>query len=155
MLVIIGIGQSLRGDDAVGLSVVQMWQDTHPATAQKVRVELAENPGVGLLNLLEGAAYAVIVDAVQSNAAPGTVHSLQENELAAFVAGSDSAHGWGVAETLKLGRQLYPENLPDQINLIGIEVGQVDLGAGISPEVVAALPKCVALLQKKIGARLS
>jgi hypothetical protein len=52
---IIGIGQTLRGDDAAGIAAVSLWQKTFPASAGQphIIVELIELPGIGLLNLLE------------------------------------------------------------------------------------------------------
>jgi len=152
MIVVIGIGQSLRGDDEAGLAVVRLWSETLQRVEwdPNLRVELVESPGVALLNLLEGSDAAVLVDAVQSGAKPGTLHKLCENDLGAFMAGADSAHGWGVAETLALGRQLSLETLPLKILIIGIEVGQVEVGAGLSPEVASALPDAVLLISKTV-----
>jgi hydrogenase maturation protease len=150
MIVIVGIGQSLRGDDAVGLTAVQLWKDTHPATAKKVRVELAENPGVSILGLLENADTAILVDAVNSGSLQGIIHILKEEELATFVDGSDSAHGRGVAETLVLGRKVDTESMPDEIILIGIEIGQTKFGEGLSPEVLDVIPDAVHAIQKTL-----
>ena len=119
-IVVIGIGQTLRGDDGAGLEAVRRWQEKYPATAARVRVELSELPGLGLIDLLSGADAAVIVDAVQSeSAAPGTVLRLGPEEAAAFTPGSGSAHGWGAAETLTLGRTLDPSLAGCRITLIG------------------------------------
>ena len=53
--------------------------------------------------------------------------------------GSGSAHGWGVAETLALGRRLQPEKMPARVDILGIEAGDVHLGEGLSPEVAMAM----------------
>jgi hydrogenase maturation protease len=153
---IIGIGQSLRGDDAVGLSAVRLWVDTFHADSlpQGVQVELAELPGIGLLNLLQGVHYAVLVDAVHSGAMPGTIHRLTEVQLESFTDGSGSAHGWGVAETLSLGRQLEPTNLPPDLILIGIEAGQLCLGEALSPDVASSLPEVARLIEQYVSAAL-
>ena len=103
---LIGIGQSLRGDDAAGLEAVRLWQAQYPQTAQKLQVELSELPGLALLDRLDGMEAAILVDAVQSRATPGTIQRLGPEELAAFSTDAQSAHGWGVAETLALGRSL-------------------------------------------------
>jgi hydrogenase maturation protease len=149
-IAILGIGQSLRGDDGAGLAAVQLWSETHPATAEATRVELVESPGVGLLNLLEGVDTAILVDAVQSGAPPGTLHNLTEESLAAFLAGSDSAHGWGVAETLALGRKVAPNEMPSEVILIGIEVENITLGEEISPQIEAVLPEVAQLIEEII-----
>jgi len=149
IITIIGIGQSLRGDDAAGLESVRLWQETYQSkhSSSTVKVELAELSGISLLNLLEGSQAAILVDAVHSSARPGTIHILAENQLEAFTQGSGSAHGWGVAETLSLGRQLKPSAMPDQLVLIGIEAGQLQLGNDLSPEVRAALPEAARLVE--------
>jgi hydrogenase maturation protease len=154
MIAVIGIGQSLRGDDGAGLAAVRLWRVTHASTAQapNIRVELVENPGIGLLYLLEGNDTAILVDAVQSGAKPGKLHCLVESDIAAFLDDAGSAHGWGVAETLALGRLINPEDLPTKLVLIGIEAGGMELGEDLSPEVAAALPKVVRLIEERIKA---
>ncbi|HEX7541063.1 MAG TPA: hydrogenase maturation protease, partial [Anaerolineales bacterium] len=72
-ILILGIGQSLRGDDAAGLEAVRLWQAQHPDSAAQVQVELYELPGLAMLDLLEGMDAAILVDAVQTSAPAGTV----------------------------------------------------------------------------------
>jgi hydrogenase maturation protease len=153
---VIGIGQSLRGDDAAGLAAVRLWQQTFQPTAKRpnIIVELAELPGIGLLSLLEGATTAILVDAVRSNTLSGTIHILTENQLVTFESEAKSAHGWGVAETLALGRKLTPSSMPKKLVLIGIETGQLDIGDGLSPEVEMALPEAANLIERYVGSEL-
>jgi hydrogenase maturation protease len=148
---IIGIGQSLRGDDAAGLAAVRLWQETYHVTQPNVQVELAELPGIGLLSLLEGASVAILVDAVHSGSRVGTVHVLAENQFEIFIDGAGSAHGWGVAETLSLGRKLMPSAVPEHLILIGIEAGQLNLGEALSPEVESALPEVARLIEHYVS----
>jgi hydrogenase maturation protease len=147
---VLGIGQSLRGDDAAGLEAVRLWQQRFPGSAARVRVEIHELPGVGLLDMLEGVVAAVIVDAVKSKAPAGTLMRLGQEELASFEPGTGSAHGWGVAETLHLGYQLYPELANCQITLIGIVGGQFDMGEVLSPNVRKVLPKAAQLIENEV-----
>lgn len=153
---VIGIGQSLRGDDAAGLAAVRLWIETYQSLRHHpgIQVELAELPGTGLLELLEDASCAVLVDAVSSGAIPGTLHQLTEDQLDTFSSGSGSAHGWGVAETLALGRQVFPSQLPKKLVLIGIEVGQLFIGENLSPEVEISLPEAARLIEQHVRAAL-
>jgi hydrogenase maturation protease len=149
---IIGIGQSLRGDDAAGLAAVRMWEKTFQVNNERphVQVELTELPGIGLLSLLEGARIAILVDAVRSGARAGTIFELTENQLETFSKDAGSAHGWGVAETLSLGRKLMPSTLPGKLILIGIEAGQLNLGETLSPEMETALPEVARLIERHV-----
>jgi hydrogenase maturation protease len=149
-ITIIGIGQSLRGDDAAGLEAVRLWREKYPQTASRLRVELSELPGLGLLDLLEGAEMAVLVDALQADAAPGTLIRLGPDELASFGPDARSAHGWGVAETLRLGRSLNPSLAQCRVTLIGIVGEDFAPGAGLSPEVRLALEQAADLIETEI-----
>jgi hydrogenase maturation protease len=155
-IVVIGVGQSLRGDDAVGEEAVRRWQEKYAETAARtgIRTETSELPGLSLLDLLEGSQAAVIVDAVHSSAPAGTLHRLGPDDLAAFTPDAASAHGWGVAETLLLGRRLYPALANCRITLIGVEAGQLEMGAGLSPEVRDGLDASCDLIEKEVQSNL-
>jgi hydrogenase maturation protease len=154
---IIGIGQSLRGDDGAGLAAVNLWYKNYQARISRpnIQLELAELPGIELLSLLEGARVAILVDAVHSDSKAGTVHVLTENQLESFKDGAGSAHGWGVAETLSLGRKLLPSAFPVKLILIGIEAGQLHLGETLSPQVEAELPEVARLIEQYISTELA
>jgi hydrogenase maturation protease len=149
---ILGIGQSLRGDDEVGLEIVRRWRNTHGADYPHISIEAetAESPGLSLLGLIAGLDAAILVDAVQSGAPPGTLHKLTQEDLLDFGEGTGSAHGWGAAETLSLGRQLSQEDLPERIFIIGVEAVQFELGEGISPAVEASIPKAIDMINQVI-----
>jgi hydrogenase maturation protease len=149
-ILILGIGQSLRRDDAAGLEVVRLWQAQHPDSASQVQVELSELPGLALLDLLEGMNAAILVDSVQSSASAGTVIRLGPDELASFNSDARSAHGWGVAETLRLGRSLVPSLAKCRVTLIGIVGKDFSIGAGLSHEVRTALEEAANMVEREI-----
>ena len=132
---------ALRGDDAAGIEAVRQWANIYSATASRgrVTVQYGELPGLALLAMLEGFDAAVVVDALEATAPAGTIYRLNPDELASFSTGSKSAHGWGVAETLQLGRQL--QTLPEHVRipLVGIVAAQMELGQPISSQVAKAL----------------
>jgi hydrogenase maturation protease len=152
-ITVIGIGGSLRGDDAAGLEAVRLWRERFPGTATRpeVRTETRELPGLNLLEMLQDMDAAVLVDAVHSpSASPGTLVRVGPDELSSFTPGTGSAHGWGVAETLQLGRALDPALAACRITLIGIVGGSFEPGAGLSPEVRAALDLAVEAIEAEI-----
>ncbi len=150
-IILLGIGQSLRGDDAAGLEAVRLWQKTHPATAAnpRLRVEQAGMPGLELIDLLADADCALLVDAIQSGAAPGTLHLVKLEQIVSFDAGSGSAHGWGVAETIALARELH-YSLPEQIFILGIEAASFEMGAPINTAVADSLARAAEMIEERI-----
>lgn len=154
-IAVIGLGQSLRGDDAAGLEAVRLWQHQYPDSAALVRLELSELPGLGLLDLLDGLDAAVLVDALHRPGEAGPLLCLRPDELGAFTSNSQSAHGWGVAETLLLGLSVRPTLARCRIRLIGIPGEQFNLGAGLSPLVQAGMDQAAALIEKEVNALLA
>ena len=140
----------MRGEDSAGLEAVRMWQAKFPQTAGRVRVETTESPGLALLELLDGMDAAILVDAAQTSAPAGTVIHLGPDELSAFTPGTGSAHGWGVAEALQLGLVLDPALAQVRVTLIGIVGKDFSIGAGLTPEVLAALVEVVERIEKEL-----
>lgn len=157
MIVVVGIGQTLRGDDGAGIRAVQRWQVEFPQTSKnpQVLVELEELPGLSLLDRLTGSEAAILVDAVRSGAPPGCLHRLEISDLDAFRPESNSAHGWGVAETLFLGSQLFPDDLPEKVVLVGVEAGDMHLGDELSQEVSGTLLAAAEMIESIIAEMLA
>jgi hydrogenase maturation protease len=153
-LIIIGIGQTMRGDDSVGMCVVKDWEQQYPETAAHVLVSISFQPlpGLGLLDQLSGYETAILVDAVLGGPriSPGSLLYLGPEDLASFTRGTGSAHGWGVAESLKLAETLKRKDIPEQITILGVGGQQVDIGADLSPEVADALPDAVEALNRLV-----
>jgi hydrogenase maturation protease len=145
---VIGLGPSLRGDDSAGPLAVARWRERRTTESRPpVEVVCLEAPGLGLLEVMAGARKVVLVDAVSSGAPPGRVHSISAEALAAFKSDSRSAHGWGVGETLALARLVCPERLPEDLNIVGIEIENLDPGQELSPAVAASLDAAADLIE--------
>jgi len=149
---VIGIGQTLRGDDAVGLEAVHSWQKRYPETADRrdIRVEFCELPGLALIDILDDLEAVILVDAVKSYSIPGTIHKIQPDQLSAFTPDSRSAHGWGLAETLQLDRKLNPSRQDISIQLIGTEAEQTELGSALNKSVMQANPEVCEAIKEKV-----
>lgn len=129
-ILLIGVGNELRGDDAVGLLIAR-------------RIQALNLPGVavlewnreasGLMELWQNVSMVLLVDAVCSGNPPGTLHRwdavgapLPADCFAA------SSHSLGVAQTVELARVL--DRLPPRLIVYGVEAKQFAIQAGLSPE---------------------
>jgi hydrogenase maturation protease len=151
-IVLVGVGQSLRSDDGAGMVAVHSWRSKYPwyLGNSNLRVEIEQLPGLALLDLIRDAEAAIIVDAVHSGSPAGTIHHVTLNQLSSNASGANTAHGWGVAETLALGAKLFPEALPPEIILLGIEGERFDPGDTLSPSVQRNLPELIDLIESHI-----
>lgn len=149
-VIVLGIGQLLRGDDAIGVTVVEEWADWYPEWSKHPLVATAFEPlpGLALLDHISGYTTAILVDAVLGGPGvdPGALLYLTPEDLDGFTRGIGSAHGWGVAETLKLGQALGMADLPEKIIILGIGGIQVEIGAPLSPEVAQVIPQAATTL---------
>jgi len=150
-LVVIGLGQEVRGDDGAGIRIVRDWRAKFPCTSEipEVRVEISGLPGLDLLSLMEEAQAAILVDAVHEGSVPGRLYELNDEQVSAFSEGAQSAHGWGIAETLALAKTIQ-HKLPKRLAILAIGSNHFDLGANLSPQVEGAIPRAVEHLQEMV-----
>jgi hydrogenase maturation protease len=142
-VVVVGMGNSYRGDDGVGLAVAERLRDTAPRGVQVVDCD--QEP-TRLLDAWEGADAVVVVDALASADEPGTLHryDVSREPLPARIFRS-STHAFGVPDTIEVGRALG--RLPAQVIVYGIEGESFDTGHGLSERVAAAVePAAAAVL---------
>ncbi len=147
---LLGLGHEMAGDDEIGLVLIRSWQEQHGAKYSKVgvEVEFLDSPGVNLLGALAGLDAAVLAAAVSSGASLGWVHQFREPGLGEILRNSGRGSVRGALETLSLGRQLVPEDLPEELTLIGIEGAAFTLGEGLSPAVRAAIPEAIQVINQ-------
>ena len=96
-----------------------------------------------------GAENVVVVDAVRSGAAPGTLHRLDAHERplpSQFF--NYSTHAFSVAEAVEMSRAL--DQLPPHLSVYGIEGKDFAAGEGLSVEVEAGARKAVEQILKEI-----
>jgi hydrogenase maturation protease len=147
---VIGLGQPLGGDDAIGLEVVR-----------RLRAEGAQ-PGLELMEvaepsrlvpLLGGADRVILVDAALGGDDPGRVRTFEAEELPRLSGRLLSTHGVGVVEALELMRVLAPEAKGQRITIVAVAIsGTLRRGEKLSPEVAAAVPVAVRAVQDLIAA---
>ena len=138
--VVIGVGNPYRRDDGVGLAVVDALRHYNLPG-----VVLAESDGepTRLLDLWSGADLAIVVDATRTRAGrPGHIHRRSLRHPSIKGAGAATSHAMDFGEAVALAAAL--DRLPRVLLLFAVEVADISLGTGLSPEVAAAVPIVVA-----------
>ncbi|MBL9168828.1 MAG: hydrogenase maturation protease [Verrucomicrobiales bacterium] len=150
-ILLLGLGNDFRGDDGVGRVVARRLAQTEwPGVT--VREESGE--GVTLMEAWKYADSVILVDAVQSGDAPGTIHRLDaraQSIPANFF--HYSTHAFSVAEAVELARAL--NQLPPRLILYGIEGRDFSDGERISPEVAAAMDELLGRVRQEIQSILA
>lgn len=135
-VVVVGVGNRLRGDDGIGLAVAASLDGRVP---DGVDVVPCEQEPSRLIEAWRGAETAVVIDAVRSGAEPGTLHRFDASEHAipGRLFRSSSTHAFGVGEAIELARALG--SLPGRIVVHGVEGGEFAAGEGLTAPVEAAV----------------
>jgi hydrogenase maturation protease len=151
---IIGLGNPLISDDSVGLRVAQ---DLRATLAERDDVEVTEDywGGLRLMERMIGYDRAIVVDAICTGAAPGTIHHLTTNMISTQK--SASAHDVNLPTALAFGRHAGAQLPRDEdVYLMGIEAEDViNFSDECTPAVAAAIPiavqEVIQLLESMLG----
>ena len=135
-LLILGLGNLLCRDDGLGALVAQTIAETR-VVPDGVLVLDGGTLGLSLLPYLEDAERAVLVDAVQADAPPGTLVRLEGDEVGPAVAARLSVHQVGVSDLVEAAR--WRGRLPPSLVLLGLVPESTELGVGLTPPVQASL----------------
>jgi hydrogenase maturation protease len=127
--------------------VARRLRDSH-LTALRV----VEHPGepLDLIEQWSGAGSAIVIDAVQSGAEPGTIHALDASSTRIPIElFKGSTHAFGLADAVELARAL--DRLPPSLLVYGIEGKSFSAGLGLTTEVERAVRSLVGRLRDHYG----
>jgi hydrogenase maturation protease len=139
-LLVLGLGNVLLEDDGVGGAAIALLGDRYVAP-DDVRVFDGGTLGLALLPYIEDADAVILVDAVRTDAPPGTFVRLDGDDVPPAVAMRLSPHQVGVADLLDGARWL--DRYPRRLVLLGLVPESMELAVGLSPRVRPALPDLV------------
>ena len=145
MILVIGIGNPTRGDDAAGLAVARRIREAAPG---HVTVTELAGDQLALLDAWTGAREVYLIDAVCSGGTPGTVYRFDAAEPLTVHFWHCGTHTFSLADVIELARALG--RLPARLTGFGIEGATFEPGAPLSPEVEAAVEAVTALLLREL-----
>lgn len=140
-VLILGVGNSLLGDEGVGIHVVRAIREIY---RDQGSIEYIDG-GTLSFTLAEPIARAdglIVVDAARMNSSPGTVKVFHDTEMDRYLKGNrQSVHEVSLTDLLDIAR--LTESLPKKRSLIGIEPRSIDWNESLSPEVQPAVDRAI------------
>ena len=138
---ILGLGNVLMGDDALGPTVIGTLAARYQFP-ESVEVHDLGTPGLDLHPHLVDRDLIVLVDVVRSDGAPGSVRTYDKAALLRHPPQArTSPHDPGVKESLLALEFLG--GAPAEVILVGVVPGEVGYEVGLTPGVRAAIPEVV------------
>ena len=136
----------MMGDDAAGPAVIDRLEGR---VAPSVALVESVGDATHLLETWRDAGLAIIVDAVVSGGAVGSIQRIDGMEGFPSAWRSESTHLVGLAEAIDLGAAVGVR--PDAMVVYGIEIGRVEPGVELSSAVDTAADEVAASIVRLGG----
>jgi hydrogenase maturation protease len=140
-ILVLGIGNLLLGDEAVGVRLVEALEQ-HYLLPPHVEVLDGGTSGMDLMEVMANRDHLIVADAVITGAAPGSVVVLHVDEIPAMFRQKMSPHQLGLADVL-MALRLTGE-FPRRLTLIGVVPESLAPGIGLTQTVSQAIAPALA-----------
>ena len=146
-IVVIGVGNALRGDDGAGIAVAARVRARKP---EGVDVRICRLEPSRLIDALGGAEVAILIDAVATGAAAGSIHRFDASDTPVPSRElRSSTHALGIGESLELARTLG--RLPRRTIVFGVEGSEFATGTEMSRAVQAGVGQAAEAVLEEVA----
>lgn len=145
---IIGIGNVLMGDDALGPYLISLLQSRWE-WPEAVELVDAGTPGPELSLIMQPFKSIIVIDAIDIGAAPGTLARLSREQIMAAVSAKQTPHDPGL--TAALQQLELMESGPAEIVLLGAAPDRTNLNTGLSKSMRSALPGLLEMVIQELA----
>ncbi len=131
MIGVIGIGNTLRGDDGIGISVLLQLQKKFPGNTNLAFINFGA-AGLDLVNIISEYPIVLLIDAVDAGLEAGALRIFRLEEADYKSAYENfSTHELTLPGLFQLYRGL---GLSVKVLIAGIQIKKAEYGEGLSPE---------------------
>lgn len=147
---ILGVGNLLLSDEGVGVRAIEALEQRF-VFPPGVTLQDGGTSGMELLEVMASRALIIVVDAVKSDSAPGSLFMLEDDDVPAFFSQRLSPHQLGLADVLMALR--LTDEFPQRLVLLGIEPESLAPGMALTPTVARAMEGAIAQVVRLLAAR--
>ncbi len=140
-ILVLGIGNLLLGDEAVGVRIVEALEQRYSLPAH-VEVLDGGTSGMELMEAMANRDHLIVADAVLTGCAPGSVAVLHDEEIPALFTRKVSPHQLGLSDVLMALR--LTDEFPQRLTLVGVVPESLEPGIGLTPVVSQAIEPALA-----------
>lgn len=144
---IVGVGSPF-GDDQLGWRVAELLKKEtrlQQYLGNGLEIQINDRPGLALVDAMKNVKNFYVIDALKTGRNPiGQLYRMN-GELIDADHGFLSTHGFGIVQALALAKAL--NQLPSNVVIYGVEIGEIDYAAPLSSVINNA---CEALAQQII-----
>ncbi|RYL93614.1 Ni/Fe-hydrogenase, b-type cytochrome subunit [Sporolactobacillus sp. THM19-2] len=146
-ITVLGIGNTLHSDEGTGIHVLNRLRT---ALQDVPNLELVDGSteGMQLLGPVEDTDQLIIIDAINAGEEPGTLITLNKNQIPSFSGIKMSVHQIGFQEVVSAAQ--LRDRLPEKMVMFGIQPASLKLGTELSKTVEQLLPELIERIKKQI-----
>ena len=147
-ILVLGIGNLVMSDDAIGVLVAQQLQQRY-RFPDSVEVMDGGTLGLDLLPKLENITHLIMIDAVETGEKAGTCVRLRGEDLPIALQTKLSPHQMGLKDLLAVSE--LTGHSPNEMVLIGVQPGSIEMAVGLTDEVSAQLEYLVSCVLAELA----
>lgn len=149
-LLVIGIGNELRGDDGIGPAIVKALPrspESDNGDGVEIRADRGEDPCI--VDTWDGWPALFLIDAICAGGEIGSlrIFDASQEDVPTNIFGR-TTHTFSLGEMIALARQLG--KLPSVVRIFGIEGKEFGIGKPISKAVAETIPRAVLQINEDI-----
>ena len=147
-IAIFGIGNLLLSDDGVGIHIINRLKEEYDFP-DHVEIIDGGTKGLDLLPLLENRDKVLFVDAANFKKEPGTIGTIEGDNIPAFLGQKLSVHHIGIPDMLFAAKLM--EITPPEMCLIGIQPESMETSMELTAPVKANFDALLGKVLEKLG----
>ena len=147
---VLGIGNPILGDDGVGFHIAQ--ELAKEIKDENIDVKGTSVGGLNLLELIVGYDKVIIIDAIMTESGEaGEVYQLRLEDIGEPAQSIISAHHLSLLTMIKLGRELFPKKMPEEVAILAVGIQEVaKVTEEMTGKVKEAIPRAVNLVLEEM-----
>jgi len=151
---IMGIGNSLLGDDGIGVHIARRL--SRLVKDESVDIVDTNMGGLNLLDFILGYDKLVIIDAIITDQDQvGEINRLGQEKIGEPVYTATSPHHFNLPATIEIGRRLFPDEMPKEVVIYAVGTQDVaQITEEITDEVKKAIPDVLSLVLAEINHKI-
>lgn len=144
---ILGIGNTIRGDDGIGIRVARKLKQILPP---QYTIKELSSAGLDLMEAIAGFKKAILIDAVQTTGGvPGHVYHLSPQEFQ-YSSSVLSFHALDLNQVIEIGKKLMEGKMP-RIEVLAVETPRLnEFSENLSPALEDQFDKIVEIIKNKV-----
>jgi len=148
---VLGIGNSILGDDGVGVHVAQ--ELSRKIKDENVDVRDTSVDGLNLLEFITGYDKLVVIDAIiTEDGEAGEIYRLKPEKVCQPSHSAISPHHFNLATTLEIGKKLFPEEMPEEVTVFAVGTREVArVTEEMTGKVKEAIPRVISLVLEELA----